>query len=279
MVTCRVAPDNVNGVWVAAFTGDLTPLTMLNVRAAVLKCLVECPAAIVVDLHGCSGDPQLSLAMLPTLARQAGDRGVRVLYTASGGLAARIRRHAMHRFLELYPTRAEAQEAAMSPGAHRWLRLEDLEPGPEAVADMRAIVDCLCQAWGLGHLTRRAEAIMSDMVSPTYRPTGTHVDVTMTLLGDLLHLRARDRPPAQPPHRRTTAADPPDPRDRPEPGLRQIARQASCWGMVPSSDGRLVWATLCIDRTKATSVQPAATVRDIKSARTTDHQRSGHGTR
>jgi anti-sigma regulatory factor (Ser/Thr protein kinase) len=268
MFTRKILPDSDNGVWVVSFSGELTPVSMIEIRTTVLKCLIECPAAIVVDLHELQGEPELSLALLPTLQRRARDAGVRLLYTAVEVLAERIRRDAARWFVEMYPTLAEAQAAAMQPGVHRWLRIE-LTPGPLRSAEARAQVGYVCTAWGLDHVAHRARMIVSELVENAVKHADTGIDVTVTALRDLLHVRVRDRS-TRLPVRREPDRRGPEPQPPPGEGLRVVEQHATTWGVTPTDDGKIVWATI---RTRPVVQKAPGRTRPIKAPRPT-HLRS-----
>ena len=69
MLTCEI--DRTLPVTVLQLTGDLRLGTVHEVRAALLKCLVECPAAVVVDLSGAWIASRTSLTVFGAVTRRA----------------------------------------------------------------------------------------------------------------------------------------------------------------------------------------------------------------
>jgi hypothetical protein len=244
-INFSVTPDSDNGVWQIAFQGELNAQTLIDMRTLVLKLLAECPAAIVANLEQCRVDPNASLTLLATLQRRARTHGVRLVYAAGDVLARHIRRDADRWFVELYPNCAQAIEAALEPSSHRWLRIE-LTPHPLAGADARAQAGYVCTAWGAGHIARRARVIVSELVDNSIEHAGTSILVTITALRDLLHIRVRDysRRPLlrlEPEVSSSTAS-----LALRGQGLRLVEQHATSWGVTPTEDGKIVWATLRI---------------------------------
>jgi len=256
VLTWNITPDWDNGVWVVALYGELTPRSMSRVRSIVLKCLADCPAALVIDLHACRVGPHMSLALLTTLQQHARDRGVRLLYTADEALAGRIRRDAARWFVELFPTLAQAEAAALEPGTHRWLRIEEVNPGPLTSGEARLQVGLACMAWGVGHVAHRARAIVSELVDNAVTYAGPPIEVTVAALRDLLHIRVRDHSHRQPVRGEPRAGDPAAGPGVGSRGLWLVEQHATSWGVTPTEDGKIVWATI---RTRP--IQPREPVR------------------
>jgi anti-sigma regulatory factor (Ser/Thr protein kinase) len=230
---------------VVAFHGEINMRTLIDIRATVRKILVECPATIVVDLHCCRVDPHLSLAFLPMLQRLARAADTRLLYTVGDDLADRLRRSWARDFIEAYPTLAQAQAAALAPSSQRWFHLR-LAAHPTASAEARQQIGVVCVAWGLSPLVDRVRMIVSELVDNAVEHAGTQVDVTVTELRDLLHVRVRDRCAQLPDISERGRSEPPDGSGRRGHGLWLVARSATSWGVRPTDNGKIVWATVRI---------------------------------
>jgi hypothetical protein len=245
VLTWTVTPDSDSGVSKIVFHGALTAETLLDLRSAVLKCLVDSPAAIVVDLGDCHAEPLLSLPMLPTMQHRARDQGVRLLYTADEGLASRIHRDAARWFVELYPSLAEAEAAALEPGTHRWFRIE-LDPQPLAGVEARVQVGYLCTAWDAPHVAHSACVIVSELVNNAVEHARTRSYVTIAALRGILHIRVRDLSFRQPAGFAVSGVDPAASVAVRGEGLSLVEQHANAWGVTPTETGKIVWATIRI---------------------------------
>ena len=93
-VVIRTERDLDSGVTTVRLGGELTWATAASVRAALAKCVVECPVAVIVELSGLRAARSGVLSVLPTAARRAArDHGVPLVLCAprpehAGPLAA-----------------------------------------------------------------------------------------------------------------------------------------------------------------------------------------------
>ncbi|WP_430784392.1 ATP-binding protein [Actinoplanes sp. G11-F43] len=219
-------------------------------RTVLDKCLVEHPAAVIVDLHRLR-DPQAVSAPLWLTACAQGAAmeppiAVAVCLPAREALARRLRRLGARDWLVLYATvpQARAALAGRHPLPDR-LSLA-LPPDPSASVQARALVSEACAAWGLGHLSERARLIVSELVVNAAEHAGTDIEVVVSARGSsvaaALHLAVYDGDPVLPAlHDPVTGPLGPSLTDR-GLGLRIVDAAASAWGALPAHGGKLVWA-------------------------------------
>jgi anti-sigma regulatory factor (Ser/Thr protein kinase) len=240
MITVERNEDMV----VAALGGALTLRTAPAVRAALLKCLVECPAALIVDVARLTVDSDLPLTVFRAVQRQATRwPGIpMVLCRPTSALASRLAGRATGRHLPVHATVEQAIAAAQRPISARPTVRADLPASVHAGRRARDVVVQACSEWGLDTRAGDAEVIVSELASNAVRHAVAPLQLLVAVRGDYLHIAVRDGSPRLPQPTDLTASRP-DPIEHGR-GLHLIAALAISWGCVPTSDGKVVWATL-----------------------------------
>jgi hypothetical protein len=173
--------------------GLLTRKNRHHLRAVVLKCLAECPTAIVIDLAELDVVDGIAVAVFVAVGREAAaGPGISVLLCRPGGLLAR-RLRALDPWQPHYPTVAAAIDAVEhGPAAPNWL-YRRLPPEPEAASLAGCLVADACAAWQLSPLIHLARNVMYGLLCDAYRcPTvELHVVVSQRRSGLLLGVRSR----------------------------------------------------------------------------------------
>ncbi|GAA3397068.1 STAS domain-containing protein [Cryptosporangium minutisporangium] len=242
MLSCEI--DRTLPVTVLQVDGELRLRTVSQVRVAVLKCLVECPEAVVVDLSGVVVGDRIALTVFRAVSRQAAmwPSVPLVLAAAPPDTRAQLERITSLWQIPVYPSVEEAlADAALRPLPVRRLELA-LRAGTMALPRARAMVSEACSTWGLGDLTLPAELIMSELVSNAVQHSGTDFTASVVLRQEFLHLTVTDgcaEPPRKSP--RYPPADALSGR-----GLLLVDEFATNWGCLPIHGGKTVWATLRI---------------------------------
>ncbi|HEX6681537.1 MAG TPA: ATP-binding protein [Candidatus Limnocylindrales bacterium] len=250
-----VAQNWHDGVWVATLSGNLDLATHPVIRTVVEKCIADHPAAIVIDLHDTGGQGKLLLSVLATERRRAGKQMIPLVYTAGEALYAQVQASPLHRFVDVYPTLNEALGQARHGHANPWLHL-CLEPGPLTSSLARNEVGTACLAWGLHHMLHPARVVVSELVSNAIQHTGSAVEVTASVAGNLLRIRVHDRSPEPPVLLDPAPPDTRAPLDLRGQGLQLVASYAKAWGYTPTAEGKIVWATLPIAQAGIAGNQP-----------------------
>ena len=242
-LTTTVSHDLVADVTVVRARGCLSLVTAPVMRAALLKCIAECPSAVVVDVTGCDSGSAAALTVFPAAAYgRAAQPTVPVLlcgpdrwFLRNGGLAALGT-------VPVYGTRVEALNAVEEArAAQRQVRLH-CHHSVNAPRQAREAVSTACDDWDLGHLRSAAVLIISELVTNAIRHAGTDVDVEAMVRGTFLHLRVRDASPVPP---SVAELNPFTLADHGR-GMPIVAQLSTSWGCVVNSTatGKVVWATL-----------------------------------
>src|SRR5438034_11368746 len=112
-----------NDLVTVSLSGPLTLDRTTDLRGVLLRCLAECPTAVIVDLSGATVDSDLPLTVFPAVARHASRwPGVPVLLAVPPGpLADRLGRR-RHRYLPVFPDRTAAAASLAATTAPPALR-------------------------------------------------------------------------------------------------------------------------------------------------------------
>ena len=227
----------------------------LEAGRVVRKCLAEHPPGLVLGLDHLDDSRADSASLWLTTASQ-GRRmeppvPVVACVTPDSPLAGKLGRMDARHLLPVFPTR---RLALTSIASHRpqtsQVRLE-LQPHVGAAATARQLVAAACEEWHMPLLLPRARLIVSELVANGVEHAGTTIDVVVSHRGTVrrtaghrdrpyLHLAVYDRnsriPQAVPP-----AGGTPGGRGR---GLRIVSVASDGWGILPTHEGKVVWAML-----------------------------------
>jgi anti-anti-sigma regulatory factor/anti-sigma regulatory factor (Ser/Thr protein kinase) len=240
----------MNGDLTCVAVGD-PPLVVLRVagelnlgsgpglRAAVLKCLADQPAAILVDAEALTVADDIYLTVFAAVARHAAAwPSIPILVCASPQVAASLLRLGIDRHVTLCASLREGRVRA----ARRTLppRVRDRYlPTPGTAGTARRLVNQVCRSWGLSRLVPVAELVVTELVSNAIRHAGTGIELVITRGGRHLHLAVRDYAPE--PARLVGSSGVDEPGGR---GLLIVEAFTTSWGCTPTRDGKVTWATL-----------------------------------
>jgi hypothetical protein len=239
LITVRSAGDGAIIVLTVRGTWDLA---LLSETFTVLQvCVAAHPAGLILDLTTLHDDDARSVPALTRLRYLGADMHPPVLVALcvppEAVLAHRLQQIGTNRFLPIYATVHQARTALdnLIPQTNRLVT--HLTAVPHAPRAARQLVDEACQAWHLPHLLFSARLIVSELVANAVQHAGTDIGVTVSRRGQRLHLIVSDkdhRVPELParPHGRPTIG-----------GLHLVQTVAARWGTVPTSDGKMIWAT------------------------------------
>ncbi len=216
--------------------------------AATRRCLAEHPEALIVDLSGLD-DPGAESATTWVSAQHAAAAMVPAVYLAlcippDLPLADRMQRLGAGRYLPVYAKVRQARVAIAGrvPATDR-LALT-LPPEPESPSLARNLVSDACLAWDLVELLYPARLVMSELVTNAVEHAATSITVGVSLRGAGIHLFVSDGEPAPPRVLEPARPRPDRPLDERGHGLRVVTATAAAWGCLPTSAGKIVWATL-----------------------------------
>jgi anti-anti-sigma regulatory factor len=168
--------------------GSLTTGNRHRLRAAVLKCLADCPTAVIVDLSDCVLIDKVAAAIFVAVRREAaaGPAIDVLLCGASGVMAERIK--ALDPRQPLYQTRRKAVDAIGRVAVVAAWRRERFPAVPEATSLASCLVTDACADWRLPDLLHPARAVMFDLVRAAYvcSPEALRIVVSQRVGGLLL---------------------------------------------------------------------------------------------
>lgn len=240
MLSCQI--DRTLPVTVLQVTGELRLGVVHQIRGALLKCLVECPEAVIVDLSRADIVSSTALTVFGAVSRRAAAWPVVPLVLTASPPDVRKRLEAVTRVwgIPVFASLDEAHAGALiHPPPVRRTKLE-LRPGTMAMPQARTMVAESCRKWGLTDLILPAELIMSELVSNAVQHAGTDLAASVVLRRELLHLTVSDGDPTPP---RKSPGYPPIGALSGR-GLLLVDEFAAGWGCLPIEGGKVVWATL-----------------------------------
>lgn len=231
-------------VTVVALAGDLTMPAAARLRQTLLKCLADCPDAVVIDLSGATVDTDLPLAVFRAVRRHASAwPAIPVsLCSPPPALSARLARLGMDRVLSVFPSRQRALAAAgTAPTVARADR--QFLQSVNAPAQARELIVEICRAWDLPELVDPARLVVSELITNAVLHGRGAPHLTVVLRHPYLHLIVRDDSP-DPPVRRTPPPAPGTGTALSGWGLQMVDRAVHSWGHLANETGKAVWAML-----------------------------------
>jgi anti-anti-sigma regulatory factor len=183
----------------AALVYPVGLLTMRNrrrLRTAVLKCLADCPTAVVLDLSDCSLVDQLAAAVFVAIRREAAaGPAINVLLCgASGAMAERIK--ALDPVQPMYATRDDAIDAiGRAPVVAAWRR-QRFPVAPESTSLAGCMVADACADWQLPDLIHPARSVMFELVHAAYVCSPEELRIIVSQRPGSLLLSVRSHVPA-----------------------------------------------------------------------------------
>jgi anti-sigma regulatory factor (Ser/Thr protein kinase) len=234
-------------VTTVTWAGTLNFTTAATARSTLLKCIAECPSAVVVDLREVIVEEPLALTVFPTAAARRGHGPDCAILVCAG----RDARDDLGRVsIGLLPGFADPAQALAAAADARMLVLRSeltIRPTLDAAAVARRAVKSACVDWDILHVAEATRLIVSELVTNVVRHAGTEARLELSLRGDFLHVRVRDSSTAQPVPRQTLpGATQIVGHDSHGRGLHLVEVYSSGWGYVVSGPGKVVWATVRI---------------------------------
>jgi anti-anti-sigma regulatory factor/anti-sigma regulatory factor (Ser/Thr protein kinase) len=233
-------------VAVATLHGTLDRSTATDALAALQECVAdEQPVGLVIDLTHLAAAARSGLASLATLARSTHRwPGTEVAVSGArpevGRMVSDLARPGA---LAFFPRADDALAAEYRRPLPPRVRVE-LRPTAQAPEQGRELVAQACRQWRLPRLRRLAQLLASELVTNAVVHAGTTLSLTVRQVGTTLQVAVRDGDP------RLVHRPPPAPGSPPLPladtsrGLLLLETLADDWGCVPTSDGKVVWASM-----------------------------------
>ncbi|WIM93846.1 ATP-binding protein [Actinoplanes oblitus] len=131
---------------------------------------------------------------------------------------------------------AALAEASAEPPPDR-LRVR-LRPVPEACRQVRQLVDPACARWHRAEFAATAVLIATELVANVVRHAHTTMEFTLAVHDGRLTMAVRDGSRAMPRQLNPTLTD------SGGRGLRLVRELSAAWGVLPVTDGKIVWTHL-----------------------------------
>jgi hypothetical protein len=113
-----------------------------------------------------------------------------------------------------------------------------LRPAPDACRQVRHLVDQACARWHRSDFTATAVLIATELVANVVRHAHTTMEFTLALRDGRITMAVRDG------SRRMPRQLEPGLTDAGGRGLRLVRELSAAWGVLPVSDGKIVWTHL-----------------------------------
>jgi len=249
-LVATVHRDLIADIIVVKVVGLLSVATVPPVRTTLLKCVAECPTAIIIDLSRCDYTSPAMLTVFPAVARIVRPQPTVALLIWRPGRELPGGERAALGSVACYPTMELAVAAASAARTLVRRSVDHLPRSPAAPGRARAIVREACERWQVASLRPSAELIVSELVTNGVTHGGTDVELDIALRNDFLHIRVRDDSTVQLVPRMPSAGSPATIGGR---GLYLVGLYSTAWGYVVGATGKVVWATL-----RARPVEPSA---------------------
>lgn len=253
-----VAAHVETGALVITMAGRWSLAQVYTLQRAFEACTAHHPPYVAVDCTRVAPDGLLP-TVLPALVMlgQSCRRGITVLVCAPASALTGALRRLPTRRVRLYPRLSEAlsrlRPYPAPPGVRR--AHQRLAPAAQAAATARRLVRDCCDRWRLSEVTDDAQLVVSELVANAVEHAGTEIDVTVSHHRHRLRIAVADRHHGVP--RITTTPDgagaPGGAEGAATPALRGrgldlVARSVAGWGVLPGTDGKVVWASLPVPR-------------------------------
>jgi anti-anti-sigma factor len=220
--------------------GELDLASVAEVRNALLKCVADEPAGVIVQLDRTTVATPLALSVFGVVSRKATDwPGVQVVLVARPGHTRELlRRGAVDRFMPTFALVAEAVQALHGTPVRQLATLE-LPPAHGSPARARRFVTETLGGWRIDALVEDACLIASELVENAVLHAHSVARLRLELRRGLLTIAVRDTSSERP------ARLEPGTAETGGRGIFIIDTLAKAWGTAPTWDGgKVVWATL-----------------------------------
>jgi len=236
-LVCR--PEQYLPVAVVRVSGELDVLTGAALRSAVERCLSGQPQALLLDVSALEISEPVALEVLSTVVcRTTQWPDVPIVLCGARPETAQV--------IAAWPHCAAVSTAASCADAladtkeepePRRIRVR-LRPVPDACRQVRQLVTQACSAWRLTEIAGTAALVATELVANVVRHAHTTMEFTVGLRDGRVCLTVRDGSRLVPRLRE------PRPGEAGGRGLQLVRELTDAWGVLPVSDGKVVWTQL-----------------------------------
>jgi anti-sigma regulatory factor (Ser/Thr protein kinase) len=233
-LVCR--PEQDLPVAVLRLTGTLDQVTGDALQQAVRHSLAPQPVKLLLDVAGLRIGDRPGLAALSAVVCQTAEwPDVPIVVCGANERTARMIASAPEcADLEYAPDCPAALAAARAEPRPARIRVR-LRPVPDACRQARQLVTQACARWQRRELTAIAALIATELVANAVRHAHTTMEFTLGLRDGRLSMTVRDG------SRRLPKPIEPGPSAAGGRGLRLVRDLTDRWGVLPVSDGKVVW--------------------------------------
>jgi anti-anti-sigma factor len=237
-VHCMVETDRPYAL--VRVSGVLDLAGSVEIRCAVLKCLVEQPEAVLVDLGRMRVADPTALSVFIAMARQAAMWPAIPLMLCGPRpeAAALLRARSLDHRMPVVPSVADAVRR-LGDGERAPSVTDELLPIVGAGRRARELVGDACVRWGIPEQAGPASTVVTELVNNVVVHAHTMMTLRAAWRGELLHLAVRDGSPEPPVLHRNVPLTADTGR-----GLALVAALSRRWGSLPTDGGKVVWAVL-----------------------------------
>jgi anti-anti-sigma regulatory factor len=222
--------------------GVLGTATYATLRDTLLKCAVEQPKALIVDLSDVTIAASTALSLFTTVSIRISDWPAVPIIVASGPHNAELlRRSPIRRYVRVYGdvTTALANIDQPPPSRRAFFALPNILTSPRAA---RQFVRDTCSHWNLpAVVTQDAVQVASELVQNTIQHTLSEARLRLELRHRLLTVAVADDNPVP-----VVIRDPGSDIENAATGILLVAQLTKSWGCVtdPVMSHKTVWAVL-----------------------------------
>ncbi|HEU5474992.1 MAG TPA: ATP-binding protein [Actinophytocola sp.] len=230
----------LHGATIVRPHGELTLSTYARMRDALLKCALELPRAVVVDLDELRVPADTTLVVFSSVRMQVLDwPAVPIVLVAPRELdRRRLARNTLHRHVPLHASIDEALTAVGDPPARRRTLIE-LPRNASSVLLARRFVEQTCQRWECCEHLPDAILVASELVENAVRHTSSEPRLRLEQNGGALVVAVYDDDPTP------VQMCEPDLSTTGHLGLVLVDKLVHSWSWAPMlSGGKAVWAVL-----------------------------------
>ncbi|MFC7530731.1 ATP-binding protein [Actinoplanes sp. GCM10030250] len=236
-LVCR--PEQDLPVAVLTVSGTLDHLTGDALGTAVRRSLSVQPARLLLDVTRLRINDPAALTAFGSVVCQAeefpavpivvcgADRPTRQALAAAPDCAG----------LEMAPDCSRALDDAGAQPGFPGVRVR-LRPVPEACRQVRALVAQTCAGWQRGDVSATVALVATELVANVVRHAHTTMEFTLALRDGRLTVAVRDG------SRRMPRRLDPGVSEAGGRGLRLVHDLTDAWGVLPVTDGKVVWSQL-----------------------------------
>jgi len=219
--------------------GVLDAYTAADLRGAMVECLTEQPAGVLIDVSDLALADDVALTVLASTARESlrwpGTRFA--LGGANRHFAASVDRLGVSRYVTVCPDRASALlelgRWPVPPSRRRRLTPDQFAPGLARDAVRDFCDECRVRDGDA------AQLVASELVTNAVLHARTAIDLTLRFVPPYLQISVRDGGPGE-----VRLAENVDEFSQNGRGLLLVDALATAWGSLFPSAGKIVWATV-----------------------------------